>query len=121
MSIFKSGGIISTHAPYTEGDYGRSYALVYQDISTHAPYTEGDKKAAKGTQITDISTHAPYTEGDWIVDDRCVKTIISTHAPYTEGDLLRLLLTAFLRYFNSRPLYRGRQQKTGNIAQFFAS
>ena len=34
-------------------------------ISTHAPYTEGDPfiKLNKG-EINNISTHAPYTEGD---------------------------------------------------------
>ena len=34
---------------------------------------------------------------------------ISTHAPYTEGDLPWAHLCDYRTYFNSRPLYRGRQ------------
>ena len=33
-------------------------------ISTHAPYTEGDFLVSRYDTVTGISTHAPYTEGD---------------------------------------------------------
>ena len=33
---------------------------------------------------------------------------ISTHAPYTEGDQALLQTQITYKYFNSRPLYRGR-------------
>ena len=33
-------------------------------ISTHAPYTEGDYLANPKSHDVNISTHAPYTEGD---------------------------------------------------------
>ena len=36
--------LISTHAPYTEGDLERHQLDAGQIISTHAPYTEGDSK-----------------------------------------------------------------------------
>ena len=57
---------ISTHAPYTEGDFRLIYYTHKPFISTHAPYTEGDQLHAYWPSFLLISTHAPYTEGDRI-------------------------------------------------------
>ena len=38
----KNSPYISTHAPYTEGDFFFLYSHYITYISTHAPYTEGD-------------------------------------------------------------------------------
>ena len=40
------------------------YELANKIISTHAPYTEGDGFWRNFFTLDTISTHAPYTEGD---------------------------------------------------------
>ena len=78
-------------------------------ISTHAPYTEGDSGMQRNGLVSLISTHAPYTEGDNRGRHPSVHQRISTHAPYTEGDHLHCQTSPSNLYFNSRPLYRGRR------------
>ena len=108
--------LISTHAPYTEGDHrdkqSRTSAKI---ISTHAPYTEGDTGITQNGYRKGISTHAPYTEGDGKTVAFADCDSISTHAPYTEGD--RRFVVQRLRqwHFNSRPLYRGRRILTTSV------
>ena len=79
--------IISTHAPYTEGDLNQSFHVFNFHISTHAPYTEGDNVSFSFSGSKYISTHAPYTEGDF-------EKVVTGNTTF--------------QYFNSRPLYRGR-------------
>ena len=100
---------ISTHAPYTEGDYIGDAVDLTEDISTHAPYTEGDVNwkipilSKDGFQLT-----PPIQRATFAPSSSPPKSCISTHAPYTEGDLAPPYVNTKPQYFNSRPLYRGR-------------
>ena len=79
--------IISTHAPYTEGDDDLPTTIHKVKYFNSRPLYRGrhdflwDVNELKG-----ISTHAPYTEGDITKYEQGKVTVISTHAPYTEGD-----------------------------------
>ena len=104
-----TGGMISTHAPRTGGDFRRPRIKLPLCISTHAPAqgaTQGDRPAAVSEGI---STHAPRTGGDDfpVLRSDCFLLFqptppaqgatvgfllrrsefdISTHAPRTGGD-----------------------------------
>ena len=106
----KQNQIISTHAPYTEGDvdsceshYGISIfqltppiqratcVLPYRSpslhISTHAPYTEGDEPMnRKLLKSLKFQLTPPIQRATEVACNAYDGNRISTHAPYTEGD-----------------------------------
>ena len=81
--------IISTHAPYTEGDAIGIGELFSVNISTHAPYTEGDlqrKARRSGSSVFQLTP--PIQRATQEKHEQYLAKQISTHAPYTEGDHL---------------------------------
>ena len=128
--------------------------LVRNVISTHAPYTEGDERGLRGFMQNAYFNSRPLYRGRLGRFKHIVRNVaISTHAPYTEGDIgntqIRYAVKLFqltppiqratptyiapianvlfqltppiqratvrrcknnrrVDYFNSRPLYRGR-------------
>ena len=87
MRKINRAGLISTHAPYTEGDSGMQRNGLVSLISTHAPYTEGDEKLSilSATPLT-FQLTPPIQRATQNTTATIRAKHISTHAPYTEGD-----------------------------------
>ena len=84
----------------------RTFMLV---ISTHAPYTEGDARDPDAILDLTISTHAPYTEGDiYEFDKTLVEELFQLTPPIQRATFTFCVIRVTFWYFNSRPLYRGR-------------
>ena len=101
---------ISTHAPYTEGDFVSKLQKVVSMVHFNSrPLYRGRLVTVKRKSYISLFQLTPPIQratGIFINADCGGK--ISTHAPYTEGDMERCSLINGESYFNSRPLYRGR-------------
>ena len=99
---------ISIHAPCAGGDPAGDRAERGKGISIHAPCAGGDRKHCADIHAHAISIHAPCAGGDTHTRIRSGYPAISIHAPCAGGDLSGSALSRTTRYFNPRPLCRGR-------------
>ena len=100
--------IISTHAPYTEGDLAALLTEISGLFQLTPPIQRATKADLETAIISIFQLTPPIQRATKSRDSMELADDISTHAPYTEGDVKLVLVRRCLSYFNSRPLYRGR-------------
>ena len=78
--------------------------LVRNVISTHAPYTEGDERGLRGFMQNAYFNSRPLYRGRLGRFKHIVRNVaISTHAPYTEGDIGNTQIRYAVKLFQLTP------------------